>query len=363
MVIGGFVLAIGWVVGQNLLMSRISQMSQDQLLAVLQQADGIVRLVGRSFPPALWAVNAVSMTGSGSLINWGLYLLSTLGAFAAAYYVGAKLYLSGALAQLETAKRGKKASLDASKLRSGSPVRAIALRELKLIIRSPIYALNSLIGIFMFPALLFIMPMMSGTDPDLQAISDFASNVPAPIIFVISVGVGCLFCTTNMAASTAMSREGEYFWLSKVIPVPYRTQVYGKLIFSWAIDAVTIVLGAVAAVIMFPGFSLYILLAGICVLAGAVSMTSVCMMIDIARPKLKWSSEAEAMKQNVNGVLGMLATVILGAGYVALSLLFSSIAHIAVSFVLTLAALSVTAVGSVILLGIAADAKCRKLEP
>ena len=92
-------------------------------------------------------------------------------------------------------------------------------------------------------------------------------------------------------------------------------------------------------------------------------MTSVCMMIDIARPKLKWSSEAEAMKQNVNGVLGMLATVILGAGYVALSLLFSSIAHIAVSFVLTLAALSVTAVGSVILLGIAADAKCRKLEP
>jgi hypothetical protein len=87
------------------------------------------------------------------------------------------------------------------------------------------------------------------------------------------------------------------------------------------------------------------------------------MMIDISRPKLKWSSETEAVKQNINGVLGMLATIVLGAGFVFLSLLFSLFASTAVNFLLTLIAASAAAVGSVILLGILADSRYRKLEP
>jgi len=363
MVIGGFILTIGYVVGQNMLMSRISQMSQEAILAYLEQANGIVRLIGSAFPPALWAVNAVTMTGADSLINWALYLLSTIGAFAVAYYVGSKLYMSGALAQLETAKRGKKARLDTRKLQSGSPLRAMAVRELKLIIRSPIYALNCLIGVFMFPALLFIMPSMTGTDLDVQAFADFVSSVPKSTIFIVGLGAGYLFCMTNMAAATVLSREGGYFWLSKVIPVPYRTQVFGKLIFSWSVDAATILFGAIAALFMFPEFSLYILLAAICSLVGAVSLTAVSMMIDISRPKLKWSSETEAVKQNINGVLGMLATIVLGAGFVFLSLLFSLFASPVVNFFLTLIAASAAAVGSVILLGILADSRYRRLEP
>jgi ABC-2 type transport system permease protein len=262
-------------------------MSEDAMLALLTQANGIVRLIGSYFPPALWAVNAVTMTGTNSLINWGLYLLSALGAFAIAYFVGSKLYLSGALAQLETAKRGKKARLDTKKLSSGSPMRAMALRELKLNIRSPIYSLNSLIGVVLFPAMIFIMPMFSASDPDLQAISDAMISVPQSMIFIIGLGIGIFICMTNLAAGTVLSREGDSFWLSKVIPVPYRTQAFGKLIFAWSIDAATIVLGVVSALFLFSDYIGQILLSGICALVAAVSLTAISMMIDIARPKLK----------------------------------------------------------------------------
>jgi ABC-2 type transport system permease protein len=362
MVIGGFVLTIGYIVGQNILMARVAQMSEEALLALLQQASGIIRVIGRALPPALWAVSAVLFTGTESLINWLLYLASSIAAFAVVYYIGSKLYLSGALAQLESAKRGKKLSLDTGRLRAGSPVRAMALREFRLIIRSPIYALNSLIGVFLFPAMIFMVPVMSGLDPDLQAIANLAASIPESTVFVFCLGIGFLFCTTNMAAPTVLSREGTHVWLSKVIPVPYRTQAFGKLLFSWSINAATQILGLVVAMILFPGLAVQTVLACICALIGAVALAAVCMMIDISRPKLKWSSEAEAIKQNLNGLFGMILTVVLGAGFVYLSYIFSTIVNVYVNFLLTLLVVSAVAATSVILLGRLADVRYSKLE-
>lgn len=363
MVIAGFVLTIGYVIGQNMLMSRIAMMSQDEIYALLSQANGFVQTVGRSFPPALWAVSAVARTGLESLANWGLYLLSAFGAFAIAALVGSKLYLSGALAQLETAKRGKKARLDTRKITTGSPIRAMALREMKLIIRSPIYSLNSMIGVFLFPAMIYIVPMFSGSDPDLQAISGFIAGVPRSMIFIVCLGVGMLACMTNLASGTVMSREGEVFWLSKVIPVPYRTQAYGKLVFAWAIDAATILLCLVVAPILFPSYLPQIVPAAICALIGSVSITAISMIIDIMRPKLKWSSEAEAMKQNLNGMLGMLVSLILGAGFVLLAVLISLIASELLTVLATLFLVTAAALGSVALLGMVAESSYRRLEP
>jgi hypothetical protein len=75
------------------------------------------------------------------------------------------------------------------------------------------------------------------------------------------------------------------------------------------------------------------------------------------------SSEAEAMKQNLNGMLGMLVTIVLGAGYVGLALLFAAFTGGFVTFLLTLFAVSAAAAGSVALLGAVADARYLKLEP
>lgn len=362
-IIGGFVLVIAYMLGQQYLMSRVSQMSQEELMVLLAQANSLVGVIGRAFPPALWAVNAVTQTGTDSLINWALYLLSAGVAFAITYYVGSKLYLSGALAQLETAKSGKAVDLNESTLRSGSPLRAMALREFKMIMRSPIYALNSLIGVVLFPIMLFIFPMMSSTDSDVKELVSFISSVPQSMLFIVALGIGLLFSTLNTASSTVLSREGEYFWLSKVIPVPYSKQVYGKLIFCWAISAATILLSMIVACILFPEFILKLIPACLCSLIGAVSLTAVSMIIDIARPKLKWSSESEAMKQNINSMLAMIAAVALGFIYVIVSVLLMKILSDVIAIVLVFVFVTVTAFVSVSLLGKLANYKYQRIEP
>ena len=51
------------------------------------------------------------------------------------------------------------------------------------------------------------------------------------------------------------------------------------------------------------------------ILAGAIPFAYSGLYIDMARPKLYWDKESEAVKQNFNGVLGMLAGIVLAVVY------------------------------------------------
>ncbi len=362
MVVGGFIITIFFVIGQNFLASKLSTMRQDEIMALLAKTNGLVLLIGRAFPPALWAVNAAVKVGIDSVINWLLYLASTLGAFAVAYYIGSKIYLSGALAQLETGKRKKKPAAKNNRYVESSLIKAFAMREFKLIIRSPIYALNSLIGVAMFPLMIIILPMTSGTDPDLQQMEMFLQNLDTSLVFLVSFGVGLLVCTTNMVAGTAVSREGDNFWLSKVIPVSYRIQSYGKLLFSWLVDVTTILLCLAVAFYLLPNFRLMIALAGICATVAAISLNALKLLIDVSRPKLKWSSEAEAMKQNFNGFLAMILSLIVGGAIIFVTYMVGKIPNGALSFILLLGFLTALAFGSVAALGAVSVKVLSKIE-
>ena len=55
-------------------------------------------------------------------------------------------------------------------------------------------------------------------------------------------------------------------------------------------------------------------------LLGSLPLTALNLLIDVLRPKLIWTNPQEAIKQNLNGLLGMLISIILllviGAGVI-----------------------------------------------
>src|SRR5690606_14745838 len=44
---------------------------------------------------------------------------------------------------------------------------------------------------------------------------------------------------------------------------------------------------------------------------GSIPMTAVNLLVDILNPKLEWTNPQEAMKRNINGLFGMLASMII----------------------------------------------------
>lgn len=116
-------------------------------------------------------------------------------------------------------------------------------------------------------------------------------------IALVAVGVTLLTSNLNTLASTAVSREGHTFWVTKLIPVSPREQVTGKLLHGF----ITELIGVGAAVLYIevafrlPYYSLVIIFILSCI--GNVLLIAVNLIINVLRPKLEWTNPQEAVKQ------------------------------------------------------------------
>jgi ABC-2 type transport system permease protein len=95
-----------------------------------------------------------------------------------------------------------------------------------------------------------------------------------------------------------------------MIPVAARHQVSGKLLHSLAIEAIGIVITGVvlAAAFGVPIFRLVILV--VLAVLGALLIAVLNLMIDVLHPKLEWTNPQEAVKQNMNGLFGMMVSML-----------------------------------------------------
>lgn len=306
-------------VGENLLISKVPENGDTQyLVAILSSQTGLINFLGRAFPPSAWATLALVKDGMAGLVPLLNFVCLSVVLLVLTIPLASKIYYKGALSQLETAKRNKPRSGKLN-FKRNSPVKAIFIREWKVITRSPIYAMNSLVGIFM-GFFIVLMPLFGGShDADLKGLMDMLTS---GFTIYVMLGLAAMMVFTgsvNPAASTAISREGNSFWISKVIPVDFKQQVFSKFIFGYSIaaaSAVSVSIGAllglkVSAVVVITAFMLSLII--------YVPLTSISIIIDLLKPKFNWSSETEAIKQNMNSILAMLVDFSAIALYAALT--------------------------------------------
>ena len=174
--------------------------------------------------------------------------------------------------------------------------------------RTPVYVLNGLVGTFLGPIILVLMMF---TKEGMGELVILAQN-PRNAMYFSLAGLGLMLFTSgmNVVASTAISREGSTFWISKVIPQKPEVQVKGKLLHGLSISALSILLVAVIFPLIFKIDLIRIIAVTAISYTSSVTLISLGLIIDILMPKLEWSNPQEAMKQNTNGVLGMLASMV-----------------------------------------------------
>lgn len=305
-IVGSIILMVLFIGGQNFLMSRIPENQEDFIIALLQSSDAIIEFLGSAFPPAIWITKVLSSGGMDSALNLLFLVAISLAALLVVYFLASFIYQRGATAQLETRSAPGKTKLT---YKSSSQVFTIFKNEWKILLRTPIYALNSLVVVFMAP-LLMMIPLFGGNfaeDPDLQFLYQLIGNSDSQaILMLVLAGIITLFVMINPAVSTTFSREGKNFWILKNIPVKPEVQVFGKLLAGYSISFIGALVTVVIAMITFKvslglAFSILIL----CSLA-LMPLSAIGIFIDLIRPKLQWNNPQEAIKQNMNAVLAML---------------------------------------------------------
>lgn len=318
MVVGSFAL-VALVFALQMGMNRFFAMGADDeeaILRLLADNAGLLRSVTAMFPPAAWAAGALVLGGAEALWQGALYAVVSAAVFCIPALLGGRMFYRGALAQLEAAPKATKGYASGS-VRASSVIWSLYKREWKVLLRTGVYALNALTIVVIFPLMLLIMPLMGGSDAGTSELLGLIEQVKGPSLLLILAGVMSLVSLVNPAATTALSREGRQLWLCRSIPVPMTAQVKAKLLNALSIAALGVGLMFLTTVFFLGVPPDTAGLAALVALCAAYPATALSMIPDVIRPKTGWHSEAEAMKQNMNSMIGMVIAlaVLLALGF------------------------------------------------
>jgi ABC-2 type transport system permease protein len=302
---GSIVMLAAVFYGQGRLQAYLGESSEETAAALLAGSEGMLRAATGAFPPAMWAAEALTQSATEAWRGLGWFAFVSLAALAFAVWFSGLLFRKAGSAHLEAAKTS---TARAPKIPAARRPAALALfiRDWKILLRTPVYAINSLAGILIIPIMLVVMPNAGLAD------SLVYLDIPPDGWVLVFAALLTMLGVFNTAAATAVSREGRTFWLTRAIPLTARQQTLSRFAVSYAV----FLLGLAAAVpslyfaLRPPAWQLLAALPIVLPLSAAV--TAACMIPDALKPKLRWISESEAMKQNMNSLAGMLLGLVSG---------------------------------------------------
>ena len=174
--------------------------------------------------------------------------------------------------------------------------------------RTPVFFLNGVLSSIILPVFLVLMAK-TGSIPFGRISLGIMASGHSELIILIAALYMIICGGLNGTSSSAFSREGKQFWISKVIPVAPRKQAMAKFIHSYVIGTLGCAAALAGIIIIIPINPLHLAVATGLALITDVLLTAVGMLIDLARPLLDWTNPQKAIKNNLNVLLSMLADV------------------------------------------------------
>jgi len=279
---------------------------------ILQRLD-LVNVMGASFPPAIWATRAISAPSFGeSLANFAYLATISAMVFGAFMMIGQKAFFGGLLGGSERVRRGQvfTESVLAKTTVSTSPAKALLLREVRLFLRMPIWVMNGFLTVILFPMMAFF-PSVFGATGETDAIFAIAREHPAAAALIFAAIIAAM-TALNTLASTAISREGKFLWISKTLPVKGSQMLTAKLTFALTAALLSsIPLMGVYGYMMRPGVA-YMLLAFLIGIVAGFTPQVLGLWFDLWRPFLTWTNPQHAVKNNLNAVSPLIVAIPLG---------------------------------------------------
>ncbi|NPV29841.1 MAG: hypothetical protein HPY58_09365 [Firmicutes bacterium] len=288
------------------------------LQELLRTQGALLKMVGRSFPPAVWATKALAAPGTGEgFLSLGFFLALTAALLAVMLLLGERFFYRGLLEGEEITRRHRVKQSFHALWKAASPMKALALREHRLFLRTPVYLMNVLPVAVIVPVITFIPLFTQKETIPVARIALFLAEHPY-VKLVISAITTFIAGTLPLAAS-ALSREGRLFYLSQLIPVSPKDQVRAKFWYILGVNFLCSLPFFILAVIVTRLQLLDTLLLGTLALAATAAVTSLGILIDLLHPYFDWDNPQRAVKSNLNVLFAMLTTILFLGVLAALS--------------------------------------------
>ncbi|MCF7945136.1 MAG: hypothetical protein K9L75_06355 [Spirochaetia bacterium] len=323
--VAGMLVILAAVFSLQLLLSRMeaSPETREQLMMFLSQR--IEQLYSR-LQPLVWGIRSISRNSIFDLLRFLLFSASVSGVLAYSLQRRYKIQEEKAASKkaVSTLSDGR-IDLTQEKCRKRSIRRTLFLREWEIITSNSTFIMESFGQIIIFPIILllgYVSFRFSGMENEVSQYVKVIEDIHG--LELIVFGAFMIFFVLGSVPATSISREGESFRISRILPVSSGMQLQAKLLLILVFFYPTFVLYILGAVILLgiDAFHLVYMLPG--GLAALLSTAVTGLLIDVKRPLLHWTHPQQAMKQNMNVLISMGCNLLLfaAAGGFAVLLLF-----------------------------------------
>ncbi|MGR9050967.1 putative ABC transporter permease subunit [Halobacillus faecis] len=334
----GFVFAIGI----NVLLRLDSGTAN--VAEMLTQQNALLELVTKFFPTAYFSSIALTEIGSWTgLFYFVVFIALSLVAILLFLTVGQKLYFKGVLG-LSGGKRNKFDEEKVQKhLKQQSLLTSLWQKEMRIIFRTPTFFTQIVVQSLFFPVFLIVIMMLDPNGP-LTGWGTQLNVIEGKKVILGMFGLTVVALGINPASFSSISRDGKSWFNHLYLPIPSSTVILSKLLVSFFMNLLSILLLSLAALIVLKvPFIIWLLWFIISLITGWVASIA-GLMIDLYSPKLNWTDEREVFKGRFIGIvpLALEAAVF---GVVILILWNSSLEGVwTVSIMLILILLIITAI-------------------
>ena len=312
-----------------------STMTNEQMLQLLTNANGLVETIGKYFPTILPAVD--SIVNSNTMYGF-FSLIKTIGITAIGYIIflllGKLLYFRGIKGNLSSGAGVKSKKIDKNKAYKHKKVYdAYISKEFKMLFRNPIYFVQCVLPTVLMPIIMiasFVLAFGSSTSSSdteqsmsfMELLSGFQLN---SIMVCIVICVIQFFVMMSFIAITAISRDGSNAIFTKYIPVPLYKQYLYKIAPSVILNIIPIAIVLGILLFLFPQFWFEMLVIFVICIMLNVLLSYLMFMVDLKRPKLEWDTEYAVVKQNMNMLYEMIYVfavigLLIGIGFLCINL-------------------------------------------
>ena len=240
------------------------------------------------------------------LLNLLTFIGETIGISAICLFMMSKIYLKGAIGTIvsdgQGSKSNKKIRLTLKDFKNNNKYFTYLVKEIKTLIRAPIFAIQCIIMPLIYPIIVYIIIMGFAYfsrffDYDLLGeINNRFNNVRGLIVFI---GIAQVFFMMNFTSIIAISRDGFNSKFMKFIPISLYKQFTIKSIPGIVLNTIPAVLMTIFFFSITHNLSSSILIFIIFMLSNILG-EKLKIIIDLLKPWMDWKTEYTMMKQNTN---------------------------------------------------------------
>ncbi len=236
---------------------------------------------------------------TGEIIPFILFAIIAFGLFLIALLIMSRTFI-----KLATANKGlKKKEYNSSALKTRSVKRALFMKEIRRFTGTPVYMLNSGLGMLIAPVA-SVIALVKG-DVLRAALVNQAGEYRALIPALIVTAV-CMVCAMDNLTAPSVSLEGKAIWVIRSMPAETKSVLAAKIKLHVILNLIPAEISALLLGIAFGCTAPEIVL--VMLAAAAFILMTACagLMLNLLKPDLNWTSEVIPVKQDPPLLFSML---------------------------------------------------------